>query len=544
MGALKGSTTSTQGLILLVGVWIVTLGNLVLWGHVAPQVGILTLLAFAMAWLGVWFSLMQWLSWPWLLKGVLISAVLVSAVTSYYMLTYGVVIDPSMMRNALATDTHEVLDLLSWQLAVAVAVMCVPAVWVIARWRIEWDWTWRATGGRLMWSVLAMAYALALLWASYADLSSLMRNDRAIRYQINPFNSVYSLVRALAPKLDHPSQALISVGDDVTPVQPSKQPPLLVLVVGETVRAANFGLAGYERNTTPHLQQRMTQGQLVYWSQAHSCGTNTDVSVPCMFSPLTAAEGANQPVRHQNLLDVLQKAGLGVYWVDNQSGCKGVCDRIPHYQINGRGDPRLCSQGECADEVLVPQLDRALASLSADQKQRGVVLVLHMMGSHGPAYFKRSVNDAKVFLPECSSNVLSECSPQALRNTYDNSIVYTDKVLSEVLEWLDRQNQQQAFAPAMMYVSDHGESLGEKGMYLHGAPRWMAPDEQTHIPLLAWYSPSFARERSLSVSCLQSGSGKPVQHDFVFHSVLGMMGVKTPSYRPQLDWHDPCLDRS
>lgn len=535
---------SPNALVVWVGLWLMTVGNTVLWMHVAPLVSVTVLLVLGAALFSVWLALMQWLQWPLVLKPVLVLAVLAAAFATYFMSTYGVVIDPSMMRNALATDSREALDLFSGRLLIVLGLIAVPALWVIVRWHIQWTWTVRALLARLLWSVVALGLALGLIWLVYGDLASLMRNNHGIRYQITPFNVLYSGIRAATPKINLAQRVLVPVGDDAHVERATNKPPLLVLVVGETARAADFGLSGYARNTTSNMQRRMAQGDMVYWSQAQSCGTNTEVSVPCMFSPLTAAEGADQPAKHQNLMDVLAKSGMGVYWVDNQSGCKGVCDRVPHLKIDGHGDPRLCSQGDCLDEVLVQQLDVALKNIDGDQKKQGVVFVLHQMGSHGPAYFKRSPPDAKLFLPECTSAVLAECTPEALRNTYDNSIVYTDMVLEQVLQWLEHKDRDQHFATAMVYVSDHGESLGEKGLYLHGAPRWMAPQEQTHIPMLAWYSETWREQRGLETHCLKSRANQPISHDFLFHSVLGMLDVQTLAYKPELDWHQPCTNIS
>lgn len=535
---------SPNALVVLIGLWLLTVGNTVLWMRVGSLVSGSVLWALAATWLCLWLALMQWVQWPFVLKAVLALAVLTSAFASYFMSTYGVIIDPSMMRNALATNTNEALDLFSVRLLIFVLLIAAPALWIIVRWKIQWTWTLQTLLGRLLWSGVALGVALGLIWSVYADLASMMRNDRSIRYLITPFNVLYSGIRAATPKIEGAQRKLISVGDDARVRRATSRPPLLVLVVGETARAANFGLNGYARNTTIHMQRRMTQGRMVYWTHAESCGTNTEVSVPCMFSSLTAAEGADQPAQHQNLLDVLTKAGLGVYWVDNQSGCKGVCDRVPHVTIDGRGDPRLCSQGECLDEALVQHLEVAMNSLASDQKNEGVVLVLHQMGSHGPAYYKRSPQDAKPFLPECTSAVLAECSSETLHNTYDNSIVYTDKVLEQVLQWLQHQERAQQFATAMVYVSDHGESLGEKGLYLHGAPRWMAPKEQTHIPMLAWYSETWTHETGLSTDCLKSYSHQPISHDFIFHSVLGLLGVQTKAYKQELDWHHACMTQT
>jgi lipid A ethanolaminephosphotransferase len=531
---------STQGLIVLVGLWTLLAGNTVLWSSVSPLLPWPALLGFAAIWLCLWVALFQWLAWPWLLKPLLMLAVLCSAGATHFMQTYGVVIDPSMVQNALATDTREVRDLLSMGMAWTLLWIGGPVLILLWQSQPTGRISFKGLLLRLLWSGSALVLAMVLLWLILGDMAALMRNDKSIRYKITPFNVFYGLGQSLAPRATLRAVVLQGVGDDVQLVAPRQPTPLLVLVVGETARAANFGLAGYERNTTPQLQKWQAQGQMVYWTKAQSCGTNTEVSVPCMFSPLTREEGGDKKAQHENLLDVLHKAGLGVFWIDNQSGCKGVCDRIPNLHMKGRGDPRLCQGGECLDEAMVQQLDASLASIDPQRRQRGVVLVLHQMGSHGPAYHRRSPSDQKPFLPECENNTLTQCSPQALRNAYDNSIAYTDKVLHQTLLWLQAQEQKSAYAAALVYASDHGESLGEKGVYLHGAPRWMAPAEQTHIPMLAWYSKRFAQFTGVSVDCLKKQAQQDIGHDQLFHSVLGMMGVPTQAHRPALDWNQGC----
>ena len=524
-----------------VGLWVATVGNLPLWqavwGASSPQ----TALALGtLVWL-VWLALMPLLAWPWTFKPLVLMAVLVCAFNTHFMRTYGVVIDPSMMANVLATDAREVRDLLSWSLVGTVLLVAAPALWLTWRVPVRYPQGWRGAGQRLSLLVAAVLGLAVVLWLSYADLASLMRNHKPVRYQINPFNTVYGLARLATEQAPGVARPLEPIGTDAKVVRaPGDKPPLLMLVVGETARAANFGLSGYERATTPALQGWMQQGQMVYWQQASSCGTNTHVSVPCMFSPLTGDEGGDERPRHENLLDVLQRAGLAVLWLDNQSGCKGVCDRVPNAHAARNADPRWCQGGECFDEALLQGLDERLQALDPARRARGVVLVLHQMGSHGPAYFKRTPADRKPFLPECTHVTLAECPPDQLRNAYDNTIAYTDHVLDQALLWLQARERDGQYATGLVYASDHGESLGEKGLYLHGAPRALAPSEQIHVPMLAWYSPTLAKQLRLDVGCLRQRAQEPVSHDHVFHTALGVMGVKSQAHRPELDWQTPC----
>ncbi|HVR50518.1 MAG TPA: sulfatase-like hydrolase/transferase, partial [Pseudorhodoferax sp.] len=241
---------------------------------------------------------------------------------------------------------------------------------------------------------------------------------------------------------------------------------------------------------------------------------------------------------YENLLDVLQRAGLAVLWLDNQSGCKGVCDRVPHAATAKASPNGLCSGGECLDGVMLEQLETRLAALDPVRRARGTVVVLHQMGSHGPAYAARSPAAAKRFLPECTSNALQDCDPQQLRNAYDNSIAYTDQFLGEAIAWLQRNPT--GTDNALMYVSDHGESLGENNLFLHGMPYAIAPDVQKHVPWITWLSPGFAQASALSDSCLRERADARVSHDDYFHSVLGLMDVSTRVYQMAQDAYAPC----
>lgn len=161
-----------------------------------------------------------------------------------------------------------------------------------------------------------------------------------------------------------------------------------------------------------------------------------------------------------------------------------------------------------------------------------------MKGSHGPSYFKRYPLAFERFSPVCDNNQLDRCDRQSIVNAYDNSLSYTDYVLGQTIDLLKRNSQR--FDTGMLYVSDHGESLGENGLYLHGLPYAMAPREQTHIPMLLWLSDGLARSAALDAGCLRQQSGRTLSHDNLFHSMLGLMKVQTSAYRADLDLFRAC----
>jgi lipid A ethanolaminephosphotransferase len=193
----------------------------------------------------------------------------------------------------------------------------------------------------------------------------------------------------------------------------------------------------------------------------------------------------------------------------------------------------LCRGDECYDEILLHGLQDYL-----DRQHRDTVIVLHMKGSHGPAYFKRYPSAFEFFTPACASIQLDRCSRQEIVNAYDNTLRYTDHVLSQTIDLL-RANAQR-FDTAMLYVSDHGESLGENGLYLHGLPYAFAPQEQTHVPMLLWFSDGLRQRLGIDAACLSAHQHTPLSHHFIFHSILGLSNVQTAIYRPELDLFASC----
>ena len=528
--------------------WLTVVGNVPLWQRVVELGGPQSQPWMLLAGLGVlvWggtLILLSLLAWPRVYRPVASLLVLVAAFNTHFMWQYGAVIDPTMLANVVHTDAREVRDLLSFSLLFTVLLVAgVPLWWIWRRPLRTRHWlaqTGRNAGG----VVLGLLVVVLITLLTYQSLASLMRNHKSLRYMINPLNSVYAATRLAADQLPQQVRTLQPVGEDAqlgASYAQQARPPLLLLVVGETARAQNWGLSGYARPTTPALARWQAQGDLVNFSQVQSCGTNTQVSVPCLFSPLTREQGGDKTAVHESLLDALQRAGLAVLWLDNQSGCKGVCARVPNASTRELQLPGLCEGGECFDEAMLHGLDERIAALDPERRARGVVLVMHQMGSHGPAYYKRTPANRKPFLPECSSNTLSDCAPDQLVNAYDNTIAYTDHFLDQTLTWLQQRAAEGTHDTGLIYLSDHGESLGENGLYLHGVPYAFAPQQQTHVPMVTWLSPGLQQRTGVRSDCLRARADQALSHDNLFHSVLGLMDVTTQVYQPELDLFQPC----
>lgn len=479
------------------------------------------------------------LTWRWTLKPVLIGLMLVAACGAYFMITYRVMIDTSMVVNALQTDLLEVRDLLTLKLVFALLFLWVLPSIAIWYFPVAYGrWTQRA-GHNLLQAGIAFVALVLLTLAGFSPLASTMRNHKELRYLINPLNAIYALTNIALKPFQSNSSLILPMGLDAVIANPGpvSRPPLLILVLGETGRSGNFGLNDYERDTTPEL---MRQG-VSSFRNVMACGTSTAASVPCMFSGLGRVAYEARKNNSEGLLDVIQRAGMAVLWVDNQSGCKGACDRVASVNTSNLSHPTLCPGGECYDGVMLEGLDQRIAALPTERRNRGVVVVLHQMGSHGPAYYLRSPQAFKRFVPECTDNDLQNCDRASLVNAYDNSIAYTDHFLSSTISWL--KTQQSTYDTAMLYVADHGESLGEKNLYLHGMPYIIAPDVQKRVPWISWLSRSYVLRAGVTSSCLAGIADRPLTHDYYFHSVLGLLAIQSTVYRQELDVYSRCLSK-
>ena len=522
-------------LTLLAALWLVVLGNFPFWRSVWQAAGgthegnLLFLLSLPLTVLAWTFLLLSLPAWGRATKPVVCVALLVSAAVGYFMQTYGVMLDAAMIASVAQTHVAEAMELSSWRLwAWVTAFGVIPSV-LIARARVT-ALPWRhELATQALGMAVAAACLMAVLVAHNQHYTSLLRNHRELRLLLVPFN-VVGAVRGYARQHLAPSARapLERVGTDAVRLRPAaleNKPTLMVLIVGETARAANFSLNGYARPTNPELARH----DVLSFSDVSSCGTSTAISLPCMFTD-GGRDGFDglRASRREGLLDVLQRAGVAVRWSDNNSGCKGVCDRVAHEDLSSLQVPGLCRDGECYDEILLHGLQADLDGLDRD-----AVIVLHMKGSHGPAYFRRYPPEFEFFTPACSKVDLDRCSRQDIVNAYDNTLRYTDHVLSRTIELLQRNAAR--FDTVMLYVSDHGESLGENGLYLHGLPYALAPREQTHVPMLLWLSEGLRRRLAINTDCLTERRRQPLSHDHVFHSVLGLSNVRTALYRQERD---------
>lgn len=541
-----------ETVLLLVSAWWLLLANQSFLAAVWRQTGATEpswplLLALAATVLALHVLLLGLLTLRGLFKPVLAVLIVVAAFSSYFSDRLGIYMDPTMLRNALRTDLAESRELLSLSLLLHVALVAGLPLW----------WLWRLQTAPRGWAVAlrsrllllggALLATLVLVWAVFQPLSSLMRNHREIRYLVTPANVLWSGSQVLWRDAQGAAAPRLPIGLDAqlaVPIAQRQRPLVLVLVVGETVRAANWGwrtgdgLPPEGRQTTPQL------AALPVWQAGavQACGTNTEVSLPCMFAPVGRRDYDEARIRgQQSLLHVLQRAGVQVHWRDNQSGCKGVCDELPQETVSAERLPpalaALCEKERCLDEVLFADLPQRLQA--ARQGREVQVWVLHMLGNHGPSYFRRYPPAFARFTPECRSDDLKACNQQEIVNAYDNAVLYTDHLLAQAIAQLKAQEGQ--VDSALLYVSDHGESLGERGLFLHGMPYAIAPAVQKEVPMVFWTSQGLGPASGFDLGCMrQRWSAGGLTHDHLFHTVLGLLGVETALREPALDLTAGC----
>jgi lipid A ethanolaminephosphotransferase len=463
------------------------------------------------------------------------SAFVLAAGTAFFIDSYNVVINKEMIRNLIETDSQEVSAFMVPRLGIYfITLGLLPAV-VALRTRLISPPIGRRLTQRVGFFAIGLAVSAGLTFQFFPYYTSFF-SEHKTQALLNPAQPIAGLASYMRSEMSSGENDFV---DDLENHGHSlkqavgQKPLLLFLVVGETARASNFQLGGYSRATNPELTKI---SDLYYFSDVISCGTSTAVSVPCIFSPHGHENLDVWEMRHHsNLLDALMSAGVSVEWRENNSSSKGVAPRARNVDFIRDPQAAGCGKDGCYDEDMISGLGSRLKGL----KQNSAI-VFHDMGSHGPAYWRRYPSSFEKFKPVCRTSELWKCSHEALVNTYDNTILYADHVLAEQIRLLESIS---AFTDSVLiYVSDHGESLGEHGLYLHGAPFALAPEEQIRVPYLMWMSEGYRRRFSVDDACLRAKLRRSLTHDTVYHTVLGALGIRDAYYKQELDLLGSCWD--
>ncbi|MCH7314824.1 phosphoethanolamine--lipid A transferase [Acinetobacter sp. ANC 3882] len=492
---------------------------------VAASIGVVTAL---------YLFALQILNWKWTAKPIAIALIFIGGFAAYAVNTLGVWITADQIQNMMQTNIAEARDTWSWRLVIWFVGMVIVPIVVILKVRLKPESGLKQVFKKIIASLVSLMLVGGLLFIFYVDFAAIFRENRDLKGMISPQNMIAASVSYYKKKAPKQNLPLVHYGEDAQLSKAAKgAPKLMVLVVGETARAENFALNGYAKDTNPKLSKQ----DILNFSQVSSCGTATAVSVPCMFSGMPRVDYDERLASHrEGLLDIAKRAGYQVTWIDNNSSCKGTCDRIGEYKIPESIQQKWCKNGECLDEILIDSLKAYLETIPKDDK-RPQLVVLHQMGSHGPAYYKRAPAAFRVFKPICDTNAIQGCTQEALINTYDNTLLYTDYVLDSLINTLKNTTQYQT---GLWYLSDHGESTGESGMYLHGAPYAIAPSQQTHVPMLMWFSSAWQQREAKQIKCLVQQSKNKLSQDNLFPTMLSLLDIKTKVINPKDDMLQTC----
>ena len=468
------------------------------------------------------------LNWLMPIRLALSILFLVAASAGYFTDQFGTIFDIEMIRNMLESDSAEALDLLSWGLILRVILTGIIPVMLV--WWIPIDkhpkWAHRLTRAKRSALTLVAIFILMTvsLFSASGQYASFFRQHKILRYYANPLHPVYSAVKFSGQQFSSAAQsAFVPMSSYAAVAETDFHQELVIVVVGETARADHFSLNGYARQTNPLLEQEQ---RLVSFSNISSCGTSTAISVPCMFSLLGRDDFVVGESKYtENVLDIVAKAGISVLWRDNNSDSKRVADRVAYENFKTADNNPICDP-QCRDVGMLSGLQEYI-----DGQQNDILIVLHQMGSHGPAYSERYPAAFEIFTPACHTSELANCSDEEIINAYDNSILYTDYFLSEVIALLKRNTPR--YETSMLYISDHGESLGENNIYLHGMPYMFAPQEQTRVPLIAWIGES----SDIDLAQTRTLKDQANSHDAVSTAILQALEVHSdvlPSAAPPL----------
>ncbi len=507
------SINSQIGAIFLVVVFLMCTANVSLFNHIV-EIYPLTLrnIPFLIS-LTLFFSiatalLLMLVSYGRAGRWIIAILLLLSAQAAYYMDQFGVLLDVVMIDNIVHTDAKEVEGLLSISMVLRLLLFGILPAWLVVQYWPKISNIRSEIKARLTGLLLLVVALIGVALPFTADYTSFIREHKITRFYANPTYPVYSAMKYAVLQLSSQQQTEVrKTAEDAQFAEKATKNELIIMVVGETARADRFSLNGYHKETNP----RLAKENIVNFSNVASCGTSTGVSVPCMFSELGRKDyGKNKALFQENALDVLADHGIAVLWRDNNSNSKGVATRVEYQDFKTPTFNPVC-EGECRDIGMLHGLDEYIAS----KKGKDIMIVLHQMGNHGPEYYRRYPKEFARFQPMCMTGELRDCTQEEIDNSYDNAILYTDYFLSEVINFLKKYDGD--YETAMLYVADHGESLGEHGIYLHAAPYMAAPKEQTHVPAILWLGQHF----DYQLDQVRPYQDYPLTHDDLFCTVLG-----------------------
>ncbi|ODM53911.1 phosphoethanolamine--lipid A transferase EptA [Elizabethkingia meningoseptica] len=431
-------------------------------------------------------------------KVLLVLFFIINSIAVYFINTYSVIIDESMIGNILNTNYEESSSFFSFKLILYLLLLGIlPGIYIIKAKIIK-----EKPKKFFITSSLTLLFMIILAFANASNWLWIDKNSKTLGGLAMPWSYSVNI------SLFYIHQSKKNEKEILLPKATIKdnQKSVMILVIGESARSQNFSLYGYGKNTNPLLSKIPN----LHSYKATSCATYTTAGVKCIL------EHKNTDDLYEILPNYLYRNNVDVIWKTTNWGEPPV--HIKNYQNKETLESRCKGENCQYDEVLLNGLKEEILASKKDK----ILIVLHTSTSHGPTYSKKYPPKFEVFKPVCNSVELGKCSKEELINAYDNTIVYTDYILSSIIEDL---KELKGYNSAMLYVSDHGESLGEKNLYMHGVPISIAPKEQYEIPFIVWTSDGSK----------QLKPNNTLSQNHVFHSVLNFLGVQSPAYDEKMN---------
>ncbi|MBQ3695908.1 MAG: sulfatase-like hydrolase/transferase [Alphaproteobacteria bacterium] len=456
-------------------------------------------------------------------KPLSILLLITNSIAGYFITAYHLVLNKTMLMNILDTNFFEATEWMGISFWVYVILFgIVPSIVV---WRLKIEFEPFKLHFRKTLSLLAIMLFLLSIFLPYrTSVKIYLKTNFNLRYQFVPTGYVSGVVGVISNYLKKVEGLNTTAGMEFHPYWKGKKKNLFVFVLGESARDANFSLSGYRRNTAEPLQAFLRD--MIVFKKTESCGVVTRVSVPCMFNAFTRENYKEQALPYTtNALDILSQNGIDLLWLDNELGCNKVCRNIQ--------TEYTCETRDCVDMLLNDAFRDKMSGFTKD-----TFVVLHQRGSHGPRYDLRVPAEYKKWKPYCDRADSTSCAYEELVNTYDNTMYYTSLVIADLIKTLSKMTDE--YNPVLMYISDHGESLGEGEIYGHGGDFKDAPDVQKQVPFFVWMPKSTRQALGMSKRCMRNKTKQQQTQDAIFHSILGWAGISTDVYDEKLDIFAGC----
>ena len=435
---------------------------------------------------------------------------IINATAVYFIITYSAIINATTIENVFNTRYSEASGFFSWSLWLFIAVFGVlPALYCLMQPVVIGK-------AKKLGIYCGSSLAIILLVASLNISQTLWisQHDTELGGLLQPWSYVVNTCRVISSYQDEQAEEIKLPDGTIT----DHEKTVVVLVIGESARKANFQLYGYQRDTNPLLSKQ--EGLKVY--QATACATYTTAGTKAILEPKDSGD------LYELLPNYAFRTGVDVSWRTSNWGEPPI--HIDEYLTDTDLSDLYQGRSNDYDDILYYGLRERIESSKKDK----VLIILHTSTSHGPKYADKYPKQFEVYKPVAKNIEEGEKNIGMLINAYDNTIRYTDFLLNSLINTL---REMKDWHSAMIFISDHGESLGENKMFMHGLPMKLAPKVQYEIPFLVWTSDGFRtyKQTSSSQDAPEGELPAVLEQHYVFHSVLNLLSIQSPAYNKDYD---------